>query len=178
METTVHWLVKTIQWFLLLTQCHFQPLVKVTRGWKWHLVRRQKPFHFLTTSVDKQILISCRTTKCPKGKVHVKNNLESSFSSSKSFLKARRKVYIQEKWQDTVFLSEAGCKMWFIRKQNWFPGNWPQKARKKFFMACLPKKKILWLVYPKKNFFGYLKKIWMRSPILFSYEPHFATCFG
>ena len=45
-------------------------------------------------------------------------------------------------------------------------------------MACLPKKNFSWLVYLKKNFFGTQKKIWMRSPILFSYEPHFATCFG
>ena len=48
--------------------------------------------------------------------------------------------------------------MWFIRKQNWFHGNWPQKARKIFFMACLPKKKFLWHVYTKKEFFLVPKK--------------------
>ena len=45
----LHWFVKTIQWFLPLTWCHFQPRVtEVTRGWKWHLVRDKNHFIFLT----------------------------------------------------------------------------------------------------------------------------------
>ena len=47
--------MKTIQWFLLLTRCHFQPL-----GHSWLEMtprERQKPFRFLHTSDGKQIPI-------------------------------------------------------------------------------------------------------------------------
>ena len=55
----LHWLVKTIHWFLLLTRCHFQPLVTFGHSWLEMAPReRQKPFHFLHTSDGKQILIS------------------------------------------------------------------------------------------------------------------------
>ena len=51
--------MKTIQWFLLLTRCHFQPLVTFGHSWLEMAPReRQKPFHFLHTSDGKQILIS------------------------------------------------------------------------------------------------------------------------
>ena len=50
--------MKTIQWFLLLTRCHFQPLVTFGHSWLEMAPReRQKPFHFLHTSDGKQILI-------------------------------------------------------------------------------------------------------------------------
>ena len=50
--------MKTIQWFLLLTQCHFQPLVTFSHSWlEMAPGERQKPYHFLHTSEGKQILI-------------------------------------------------------------------------------------------------------------------------
>ena len=50
--------MKTIQWFLLLTRCHFQPLMTFGHSWlEMALRERQKPFHFLHTSDVKQILI-------------------------------------------------------------------------------------------------------------------------
>ena len=59
-----YWLVQTIQWFLLLTWCHFQPLVTFGHSLLEMAPReRQKPFHFINTSVDKQILISSRHFK-------------------------------------------------------------------------------------------------------------------
>ena len=54
----LHWFVKTIQWFLPLTRCHFQPLVTFGHSWLEMAPREgQKPFHFLHTSDGKQILI-------------------------------------------------------------------------------------------------------------------------
>ena len=55
--------MKTIQWFLLLTRCHFQP--RVTEGHSWLEMapsESQKPFHFLHTSDSKQILIFFKLT--------------------------------------------------------------------------------------------------------------------
>ena len=55
--------MKTIQWFLLLTRCHFQPLVTFGHSWLEMTPREsQKPFHFLNSSVDKQILICTSST--------------------------------------------------------------------------------------------------------------------
>ena len=52
--------MKTIQWFLLLTRCHFQPLVTFVHSWLEMATReRQKPFHSLHTSDGKQIINSC-----------------------------------------------------------------------------------------------------------------------
>ena len=52
------WLVWTIQWFLPLIRCHFQPLVTFGHSWLEMAPREsQKPFHFLNTSDGKQILI-------------------------------------------------------------------------------------------------------------------------
>ncbi len=60
----LHWFVKTIQWFLPLTRCHFQPLVTFGHSWLEMAPReRQKPFHFLNTSVDKQILNTVPATR-------------------------------------------------------------------------------------------------------------------
>ena len=51
--------MKTIQWFLLLTRCHFQPLVTFGPSWlQMAPGERQKPFHFLHT----RVLFICR--KC------------------------------------------------------------------------------------------------------------------
>ena len=50
--------MKTIQWFLLHTRCHFQPLVTFGQWWlEMATHERQKPFHFLHTRDGKQILI-------------------------------------------------------------------------------------------------------------------------
>ena len=53
--------MKTIQWFLLLSRCHFQPSVTFGHSWLQMTPReRQKPFHFLRTSDGKQMPITLR----------------------------------------------------------------------------------------------------------------------
>ena len=54
----------TIQWFLLLTWCHFHPLVSFGHSWlEMATCEGQKPFHFITNSdCEQPILILQR--KC------------------------------------------------------------------------------------------------------------------
>ena len=52
---------EAILWFLLLTWCHFQPLMTFSHSWlEMAPGEKQKPFHFLYTSDGKQILICLR----------------------------------------------------------------------------------------------------------------------
>ena len=74
--------MKTIQWFLLHTRCHFQPLVTFGHSWLEMAPREsQKPFHFLHTSDGKQILISSFLhgfLNCSENEVTKKSSLFTS----------------------------------------------------------------------------------------------------
>ena len=50
-----HWLLKKIQWFPLLTQCHY--LKPLMAGKEMTPLKRKKPFHFPNPSDGKQIFI-------------------------------------------------------------------------------------------------------------------------
>ena len=60
--------------------------------------------------------VPCRTAKCPKGKVNIKQKIrkkmEISFPKGKSFHKAPQNFSLPRKRQDTVFLSDRRPKMW------------------------------------------------------------------
>ena len=110
-----------MQWFLLNTRYHFQPLVTFGHSWlEMAPHERQKPFHFLHTSDGKQILIPVELSlMIPHSPSLHFRDLEKKWI----FRLAKAQLEMEKKW---VFVDSHWCEeneMVFVSHEVPFPAT-------------------------------------------------------